>query len=123
MQSESTFLFYEIIRKVPGLIILGAAIYYLIKKKNAAGWILTIGQAGSFITGLLQSFMQGSMISGSGKLNTSYMAQMQLFSSLGFFFYFIFAVGVLLVVLAAIKKPVAGEYQLLDDSLKQESDP
>ncbi|MGJ7031747.1 hypothetical protein [Niabella hirudinis] len=105
-----------LLRSIPQLIILGALLYYLIKKRDLLSVILFVSCLASYVIGQLQIRKSMSIQHDIGeRLRT-----MQLLGTLSLISYTVFAVAFLMLIIG-ILKPAAESYQFLDES-KQSHD-
>ncbi|WP_300596764.1 hypothetical protein [Niabella sp.] len=107
-----------LIRSIPQLIILGALLFYLVKKRNTLSVILFVSCLVSYAIGELQIQKSMSFQNDPGeRLRT-----MQLLGTLSLLSYTVFAVAFLVLIISILKPPAPG-YQFLDDSKQSNEEP
>lgn len=107
-----------LLRSIPQLIILGALLYYLIKKRNILSIVLFFSYLASYAIGELQ--IQRS-ISPENDLGDR-LRMMQLLGTLSRITYTVFAIAFLMLIIN-ILKPAEQAYQFLDDSKQSNAHP
>lgn len=115
MQPDNWQIFVMIIKQfLGGFIVLGAAIYYLVKKKNVSGVLMVLGLTASQIFSILS---QLTMFDRSPSM-VDHISKMKTYSMFTYFCYLVFAIGFLLLIINATKKE-GKSYELLDDRIAE----
>lgn len=101
---------------IPQLIILGALVYYLTRKRDVLGMVLSF----SFLTVIILGMLQRQQSLAPGNDFTERFRMMTLLGNLSLIAYTVFAIAFLMLIIS-ILKPATQDYQFLDDT-KQSSE-
>lgn len=112
MKPDNWQIFFMIIQQsLGGLILLGASIYYLIRKKNISGALMVLGLAvsqGFFMLSQLTMFDASPSFA-------SHIAKMKTYSSITYFSNFLFVAGFVMLIINITKKDEY-PYELTDNT-------
>jgi len=96
---------------IPQLIILGALVYYMTRKRDILGAVLSF----SFLAVIILGILQRKQSLAPGNDFSERLRMMTLLGNLSLIAYSVFAVAFLMLIIG-ILKPAAPSYQFLDDT-------
>ena len=111
-------MFFTILQHSFGmLMIFGASVYYMVKKKNIAGILMVLGMLVTIIFSTLSTMSMFEQVTDHG----ARLARMRSYSSITYISYFTFVAGFVILIINASKKD-RQSYQLLDDTISGSND-